>query len=214
MAQKVLLVEDDDSLREIYGERLKAEGFEILSARDGEEALAIAVQERPDITVCDIMMPKISGFDVLDILHSNPDTKDLKVIVMSALSQEEDKSRAKRLGADRYLVKSEVTLEDLVKTTKEVVSGLKSSEPVENQPAPAQESPTTAEMVTPTPGQENPQPDNPTTATPTIPKQPTDEHQQTSNKRPTNDDGKTANDKPESDDDSIYEGISNPNMTI
>ena len=212
MAQKVLLVEDDDSLREIYGERLKAEGFEILSARDGEEALAIAVQERPDITVCDIMMPKISGFDVLDILHSNPDTKDFKIIVMSALGQEEDKSRAKRLGADRYLVKSEVTLEDLVKTTKEVLDSPKSSEPAEaqsqptNQPEPAQGTPeSTAKVDT--------RAATPAAAQPNTQNQPAETSKQTPEATPEPaDDGKKA-DKPDNDDD-IYEGISNPNLTI
>ena len=61
---KIMLVEDDKSLREIYGIRLVAEGYEIVSAGDGEEALAMAVKERPDLILSDIMMPKISGFDV------------------------------------------------------------------------------------------------------------------------------------------------------
>ena len=66
---KVMLVEDDNNLREIYEARLLAEGYEIVTARDGEEALAIAVKERPDLIISDVMMPKISGFDVLDILR-------------------------------------------------------------------------------------------------------------------------------------------------
>ena len=118
---KIMLVEDDNNLREIYGARLLAEGYEIVSAKDGEEALALAVKEKPDLIISDIMMPKISGFDMLDILRSTAETKHTKVIMMTALSQVEDKERADRLGADRYLIKSQVTLEDVAKAAKEVL---------------------------------------------------------------------------------------------
>jgi CheY-like chemotaxis protein len=118
-----MLVEDDNNLREIYEARLLAEGYEIVSAKDGEEALAMAVKEKPDLIISDVMMPKISGFDMLDILRSTPETKDTKVVMMTALSQAEDKSRADKLGADRYLVKSQVTLEDVAKVAREVLSG-------------------------------------------------------------------------------------------
>lgn len=121
---KIMLVEDDDNLREIYEARLLAEGYEIVSARDGEEALALAVKEKPDLIIADVMMPKISGFDMLDILRSTPATKDTKIIMMTALSQAEDKNRADKLGADRYLVKSQVTLEDVAKMTREVLDGI------------------------------------------------------------------------------------------
>lgn len=118
-----MLVEDDNNLREIYEARLLAEGYEIVSAKDGEEALALAVKEKPDLIISDVMMPKISGFDMLDILRSTAETKNTKVIMMTALSQAEDKSRADKLGADRYLVKSQVTLEDVAKVTREVLQG-------------------------------------------------------------------------------------------
>ncbi|MDB5182723.1 MAG: hypothetical protein JWO47_507 [Candidatus Saccharibacteria bacterium] len=118
-----MLVEDDNNLREIYEARLLAEGYEIVSAHDGEEALALAVKEKPDLIISDVMMPKISGFDMLDILRSTPETRDTKVIMMTALSQAEDKARAEKLGADRYLVKSQVTLEDVVKIAREVMDG-------------------------------------------------------------------------------------------
>ena len=120
---KIMLVEDDNNLREIYEARLLAEGYEIVSAADGEEALAVAVKEKPDLIISDVMMPKISGFDMLDILRTTPETKDVKVIMMTALSQAEDKGRADKLGADRYLVKSQVTLEDVAKVAREVLGG-------------------------------------------------------------------------------------------
>jgi CheY-like chemotaxis protein len=120
---KIMLVEDDNNLREIYEARLLAEGYQIVSAKDGEEALALAVKEKPDLIISDVMMPKISGFDMLDILRSTPETKNTKVIMMTALSQTEDKGRADKLGADRYLVKSQVTLEDVAKVAEDVLNG-------------------------------------------------------------------------------------------
>ncbi len=130
---KVMLVEDDNNLREIYEARLLAEGYEIISAQDGEEALALAVKEKPDLIIADIMMPKISGFDMLDILRSTAETKETKVVMMTALSQAEDKERASKLGADRYLVKSQVTLEDVARVAHEVLTG-KSEGPADTKP--------------------------------------------------------------------------------
>ncbi|MEI7918121.1 MAG: response regulator [Candidatus Saccharibacteria bacterium] len=119
---KIMLVEDDKSLREIYGIRLLAEGYEIKSAGDGEEALAMAIKEKPDLIISDVMMPKISGFDMLDILRATPETKDVKVIMMTALSSEDQRARGESLGANRYLVKSQVGIEDVVRTVHDVLS--------------------------------------------------------------------------------------------
>lgn len=118
---KIMLVEDDKSLREIYSIRLVAEGYDIVSAGDGEEALALAVQEKPDLIVSDVMMPKISGFDMLDILRSTPETSNIKVIMMTALSSDDQRARGENLGADRYLVKSQVGIEDVINTVHEVL---------------------------------------------------------------------------------------------
>ncbi len=136
---KILLVEDDKSLREIYGVRLMAEGYEIVSAGDGEEALAMAIKERPDLIVSDVMMPKISGFDMLDILRSTTETKDVKVIMMTALSSEDQRARGEALGADRYLVKSQVGIEDVVRTVHDVLGdGLPGAVPAPSFPAAAE----------------------------------------------------------------------------
>ena len=135
---KLMLVEDDNNLREIYGARLQAEGYEIVSAKDGEEALALAVKERPDLIISDVMMPKISGFDMRDILRSTTETKHTKVIMMTALSQKEDQERGEKLGADRYLVKSQVTLEDVVNVVSEVLTdSAPAAEPTPEPAAPA-----------------------------------------------------------------------------
>ena len=103
--------------------RLTAEGYEIVSAGDGEEALALAVKERPDLILSDVMMPKISGFDMLDILRQTPETKAIKVIMMTALSSEDQRKRGEGLGADKYLVKSQVGIEDVIAAVHEVLDG-------------------------------------------------------------------------------------------
>ena len=97
---KVMVVEDDASLREIYSIRITAEGYDVVSAGDGEEALAVAVREKPDLILSDVMMPKISGFDMLDILRSTPETAKIKVVMMTALSSEDQRQRGERLGRD------------------------------------------------------------------------------------------------------------------
>ena len=150
---KILLVEDDKSLREIYGVRLMAEGYEIVSAGDGEEALAMAIKERPNLIVSDVMMPKISGFDMLDILRSTSETKDVKVIMMTALSSEDQRARGESLGADRYLVKSQVGIEDVVRTVHDVLGDSIAAAPATTPAEPIPEpTPIAApEPVTPTP---------------------------------------------------------------
>lgn len=132
---KIMLVEDDKSLREIYGVRLLAEGYDIVSAGDGEEALAMAIKDRPDLIVSDVMMPKISGFDMLDILRSTTETKDIKVIMMTALSSDEQRQRGEQLGADMYLVKSQVGIEDVVKAVHQVLADKPGSSPAPAEPS-------------------------------------------------------------------------------
>lgn len=185
---KILLVEDDKSLREIYGVRLQAEGYTIISAGDGEEALAIAIKERPDLIVSDVMMPKISGFDMLDILRSTTETKGIKVIMMTALSSEDQRARGEQLGADKYLVKSQVGIEDVVRTVHEVMgdapvaqpqnafatpgpSAVPRPAPAPNVPArePAPIAPAPAAPVQTPPAAAPAQPSQPTTPVATMP---------------------------------------------
>ena len=133
---KIMLVEDDKSLREIYGVRLLAEGYDIVSAGDGEEALAMAIKERPQLIISDVMMPKISGFDLLDILRSTTETKNIRVIMMTALSSEDQRQRGEQLGADRYLVKSQVGIEDVVRVVHEVLEDTPTSDAASAAPPP------------------------------------------------------------------------------
>ena len=116
--KKILIVEDDDSLASVYEARLLAEGFTVRRAPNGEDALANAVEFKPDLILLDAMMPKVSGFDVLDILRNTPETTNIHIIMLTALSQETDKQRAEELGVDEYLVKSKVVIADVVERIK------------------------------------------------------------------------------------------------
>ncbi|MDO4872365.1 MAG: response regulator [bacterium] len=176
---KILLVEDDKSLREIYGVRLLAEGYDIVSAGDGEEALAMAIKEQPNLIISDVMMPKISGFDMLDILRSTKLTLGIKVIMMTALSSEDQRRRGEQLGADRYLVKSQVGIEDVVKTVHEVLADghLTAAQRTADKSTPSEEPVPAANPVAqpnPTPSVQNVNPPQPQIAQPqSAPAQPT-----------------------------------------
>lgn len=121
--KKILLVEDDENLANVYEVRLQAEGFQTKRVANGEDALAAATSFRPDLIVLDVMMPKVSGFDVLDILRNTPETSNMKVIMLTALSEDTDKQRAEKLGVDDYLVKSQVVIADVVEKIKKHLNG-------------------------------------------------------------------------------------------
>ena len=116
--KKILLVEDDEALASVYVARMQAEGFEVKRVPNGEDALATALDFKPDLILLDAMMPKVSGFDVLDILRNTPETTNVRIIMLTALSQESDVARAKELGVDEYLVKSQVVIADVVDRIK------------------------------------------------------------------------------------------------
>lgn len=116
--KKILLVEDDTALAGVYRSRLELEGFEVREVNDGEQALSAAIDFDPDLILLDAMMPKISGFDVLDILRNTPETTNIRIVMLTALSQPKDKERAEALGVDDYLVKSQVVIGDVVARLK------------------------------------------------------------------------------------------------
>ena len=116
--KKILLVEDDQALAAVYKARLELEGLDVNHVANGELALSTAIEYKPDLVLLDAMMPKINGFDVLDILRNTPETTNVRVIMLTALSQAKDKERAKELGADDYLVKSQVVISDVVDRIK------------------------------------------------------------------------------------------------
>lgn len=116
--KKILLVEDDEALASVYQTRLEAEGFDVRRVQNGEDALASAIAFKPELILLDVMMPKVSGFDVLDILRNTPETTNIHIIMLTALSQDSDIERAKILGVDEYLVKSQVVIADVVERIK------------------------------------------------------------------------------------------------
>jgi len=116
--KKILLVEDDDALSGVYRSRLELEGFDVKEVNNGELALSAAKEYKPDLILLDAMMPKISGFDVLDILRNTPETSAIRIIMLTALSQPKDKERAEALGVNDYLVKSQVVIGDVVERVK------------------------------------------------------------------------------------------------
>lgn len=116
--KRILLVEDDDALANVYLTRLVAAGFDVKRVANGEDALVSALEYHPDLVLLDVMMPKVSGFEVLDILRNTPETVNLKVVMLTALGQDSDKKRAEALGVDDYLVKSQVVIADVVERIK------------------------------------------------------------------------------------------------
>ncbi len=119
ISKTILIVEDDDNLAHVYQARLEAEGFIVKRVSNGEEALSSALQIKPDLVLLDVMMPKISGFDILDIFRNTPETAQLKIVMLTALSQDSDRERATALRVDDYLVKSQVVIADVVDRIKQ-----------------------------------------------------------------------------------------------
>lgn len=114
----ILVVEDDPVLQKMYTEKFNFEGFKILNAKDGEEALTISLSQRPDIILLDIMLPKMSGTDFLEKLRQDPKGKNVPVIALTNLTEEDEKQKAIKLGVKAYLVKAMQTPEDVVQKIK------------------------------------------------------------------------------------------------
>jgi CheY-like chemotaxis protein len=112
--RRVLLAEDDRFLRRAAEASLRRHGLEVLTAADGEEALRIARAEPLDLILLDVMMPKLDGFEVLSALKQDDATARIPVLVLSNLGQERDVAQAKALGAVAFLVKANLSLQDLV----------------------------------------------------------------------------------------------------
>lgn len=111
---KVVVADDDRMFRKAAETTLRRQGYSVATASDGEEALQLIRSEQPDIIVLDLIMPKLQGFDVLQILKQDTLTSDIPVIVLSSLTQEQDKQEALDLGAAAYFNKSTFSLGELV----------------------------------------------------------------------------------------------------
>jgi CheY-like chemotaxis protein len=121
-ARRVLLAEDDRFLRRAAESRLRQNGFTVLPAVDGEEALQVARAERPDLILLDLIMPKLQGFEVLKALKQDPATAPIPVIVLSNLGQDDDLKQAMELGAVAYFIKANLSLQDLVQRVAQTLA--------------------------------------------------------------------------------------------
>jgi len=112
--QKVLIVEDEESLAQMYKTKFEREGYQVIIAEDGVAGLELAAKDQPDIILLDIILPQKDGFMVLKELKENKITKDIKVLMLTNLGQDEDVVKGKKLGAIDYLVKANLTPAQLV----------------------------------------------------------------------------------------------------
>ncbi len=116
--KKILVAEDDRFLSRVYATKLGSEDYEVILALDGEEAVTKIKQELPDLILLDLVMPKKNGFEVLELIKKNSATKKIPVIVLSNLGQDDDVKKATALGARDYLIKTNLSIQDVVKKIK------------------------------------------------------------------------------------------------
>lgn len=117
---KLLIVEDDEFLQKILVTKFSREGFNVAAASDGEKALESLTNDKPQLVLLDLILPKMTGFDVLAEMRVRPDFQKLPVIILSNLGQEEDIKRAKELGALDFLVKADISVNEVVRKVKEL----------------------------------------------------------------------------------------------
>lgn len=134
---KIVMADDDKMLIDMYKERLELAGYVVTICRNGEEALAKVREVKPDIIMLDIMMPKVNGYETLASLKSDPQTKDIPVIMLSALMRDLNREKAVEAGADDYLIKSEAMPSDVITKIEQVlVKYGKGNSPLPGTPSP------------------------------------------------------------------------------
>ncbi len=119
---KVLIIEDDKFLSSILKSRLEKDGLTIVQAFDGDEGLSVLKQDRPDLILLDLIMPKVSGFEVLEQISLDPQLSHIPVMIASNLGQDSDIQKAKSLGAVEYYVKVRTTIDDLAQMVKNLIA--------------------------------------------------------------------------------------------
>jgi CheY-like chemotaxis protein len=120
--RRILLVEDDRFLRKAAETTLKQQGYTVITAADGEEALRVARSAPPDLILLDVIMPKLNGFQVLDALKKDPTTAHVPVIILSNLGQDRDVQQAMEAGATAYFIKADLSLQALVQRVGETLA--------------------------------------------------------------------------------------------
>jgi DNA-binding response OmpR family regulator len=121
MKKKVLIIEDEKDLRFFIARALKEEGFEVIEAIDGEEGIEKAKKEKPDLILLDLLLPGISGYEVLIRIKKDPELEIIPVLILSNLGQQEEIEKGLKLGAVDYLIKANFTLDEIIERIKKII---------------------------------------------------------------------------------------------
>jgi DNA-binding response OmpR family regulator len=122
MKKKIVLIEDDQILLKALNMELLKQGYEILSSIDGQNGLALVKKEMPDLIILDLVLPKMHGFNVLEMLKVDANTRKIPVIILSNLGQIDDVKKGIKLGAEDYYIKASTDLSDLSKKIKKLLA--------------------------------------------------------------------------------------------
>ncbi len=117
----ILFIEDESTLQKTLGEVLMRENFKVANALNGQAGLELALKIKPDLILLDLILPKMDGFEVLERLKKNPETKDIPVIILTNLERTEDVDKALELGATTYLVKANYDLKEVIEKVKQTI---------------------------------------------------------------------------------------------
>src|SRR3989344_2435243 len=119
--KKILIIEDEPALQDALKKVFAGEGFEILQAFDGEEGVSMVSEKKPDLVLLDLILPKKHGFEILEWMKQNAETKDIPVLVLTNLEESSDVMKAIELGARGYLIKANYALKEVLSKVKEVL---------------------------------------------------------------------------------------------
>ncbi len=119
--KSIMIIEDDRFLSSLINARLEKDGFSTVQAFDGDEAIKLLKQGKPDLIVLDLIMPRVSGFEVLEAISLDPQLNKIPVVILSNLAQDSDNQKAKSLGATEYFVKVRVSIDDLINKVRIIV---------------------------------------------------------------------------------------------
>lgn len=121
---KILIIEDDQFLRDLMSQKLLKEGFKIVGAIDGEEGLKKAAEEKVDLILLDLILPGMDGFEILSKLKQKAETNKIPVIILSNLGQKDDVAKAKDLGAADYMIKAHFTPGEIIDKVKQILASV------------------------------------------------------------------------------------------
>ena len=119
--KKILFIEDEMALQKTFKDILEEEGYEMITALDGEIGLRLTKERKPDLILLDLILPKIDGFEFLEKLKADPETENIPVIILTNLERTEDMEKALELGATTYLVKANYTLKEVIEKVKKTL---------------------------------------------------------------------------------------------